>query len=50
LWVLDNCEYLITGAAGLVRAIVRRCPGVTVVATSREPLGSTASGFTAFRR
>ncbi len=39
LLVLDNCEHLVTGVAGLVSAINRRCPRVAVLATSREPLG-----------
>jgi class 3 adenylate cyclase len=38
LIVLDNCEHLIGGCAKTVDAIVRRCPGVHLVATSREPL------------
>ena len=39
LLVLDNCEHLIDGCAKTADAIVRRCPQVHVVATSREPLG-----------
>jgi len=39
LIVLDNCEHLIGGCAKTVDAIVRRCPRVHLVATSREPLG-----------
>jgi predicted ATPase len=38
LIVLDNCEHLIGGCAKTADAIVRRCPQVHVVATSREPL------------
>jgi len=37
--VLDNCEHLIGGCAKMADAIVRRCPRVRLVATSREPLG-----------
>jgi predicted ATPase/class 3 adenylate cyclase len=37
--VLDNCEHLIGGCAKTAEAIVRRCPKVRLVATSREPLG-----------
>lgn len=36
--VLDNCEHVLADAAELVDRIVGRCSGVTVLATSREPL------------
>jgi predicted ATPase/DNA-binding SARP family transcriptional activator len=36
--VLDSCEHVIDAAATLVRAIIQECPGITVLATSREPL------------
>ncbi|KWT63283.1 regulator [Streptomyces albus subsp. albus] len=39
LLVLDNCEHVIGAAAGLAHAVLAGCPGVTVLATSREPLG-----------
>jgi len=39
LIVVDNCEHLIGGCAKAVEAIVRRCPRVHLLATSREPLG-----------
>ena len=39
LIVLDNCEHVLSQAAAVVSAVVRSCPGVTVLATSREPLG-----------
>ncbi|MEO3860289.1 BTAD domain-containing putative transcriptional regulator [Acrocarpospora sp. B8E8] len=39
LLVLDNCEHVIDGAAGLAHAIAERCPSVRVLATSRESLG-----------
>ena len=39
LIVLDNCEHLIGGCAKTAEAIVRRCPRVRLIATSREPLG-----------
>ena len=38
LLVLDNCEHLIGEVARVVVALVRRCPHVTILATSREPL------------
>jgi predicted ATPase/class 3 adenylate cyclase len=39
LVVVDNCEHLIGGCATTAEAIVRRCPKVRLLATSREPLG-----------
>ncbi|MFJ7911066.1 AfsR/SARP family transcriptional regulator [Kitasatospora sp. NPDC096204] len=39
LLVLDNCEHLIQAAADLADALLAECPGLTVLATSREPLG-----------
>ena len=38
LIVLDNCEHLVAVAAQMVDALVRQCPLLTVLATSREPL------------
>jgi predicted ATPase/DNA-binding XRE family transcriptional regulator len=39
LIVLDNCEHLIGACAKTAEAILRGCPRVRLVATSREPLG-----------
>lgn len=39
LLVLDNCEHVVEAAASLVGELLGRCPGVFVLATSREPLG-----------
>jgi predicted ATPase/class 3 adenylate cyclase len=39
LIVLDNCEHLIDACAKTADALVRRCPRLRLVATSREPLG-----------
>jgi non-specific serine/threonine protein kinase len=39
LLVLDNCEHLIGACADLVNLLVRRCPKLSILATSREPLG-----------
>jgi predicted ATPase/class 3 adenylate cyclase len=36
LLVLDNCEHLLAAVAKLVTRIERTCPGVVVLATSRE--------------
>ncbi|MGW8060956.1 AfsR/SARP family transcriptional regulator [Streptomyces ziwulingensis] len=39
LIVLDNCEHVVEAAARLAEELLARCPGLTVLATSREPLG-----------
>ncbi|MFF9276046.1 AfsR/SARP family transcriptional regulator [Streptomyces griseosporeus] len=39
LLILDNCEHVVDAAARLVEELLARCPGLTVLATSREPLG-----------
>ncbi|MEU3845279.1 BTAD domain-containing putative transcriptional regulator [Streptomyces sp. NPDC028635] len=39
LLILDNCEHLIGAAAALAETLLTRCPGLTILATSREPLG-----------
>jgi predicted ATPase/DNA-binding SARP family transcriptional activator len=39
LLVVDNCEHLVAAAAALVDHLLARCPGLRVLATSREPLG-----------
>ncbi|WP_405618706.1 AfsR/SARP family transcriptional regulator [Streptomyces sp. NBC_01508] len=39
LILLDNCEHVVDAAARLAEELLARCPGVTVLATSREPLG-----------
>ncbi|MFV2177793.1 BTAD domain-containing putative transcriptional regulator [Actinomadura sp. LOL_011] len=40
LLVLDNCEHVVEQAAELAEGLLRRVPGLRVLATSREPLGS----------
>ena len=47
LIVVDNCEHVIGGCAKTADAIVRRCPRVHLLATSREPLG--VGGETLYR-
>jgi predicted ATPase/class 3 adenylate cyclase len=39
LIVLDNCEHLIGACAKTADAVLRRCPKVHLLVTSREPLG-----------
>lgn len=39
LLVLDNCEHLLDSCAQLSASILEACPGVRILATSREPLG-----------
>jgi predicted ATPase/DNA-binding CsgD family transcriptional regulator len=38
LVVLDNCEHQVETCAALVDDLLRTCPGVRILATSREPL------------
>jgi predicted ATPase/DNA-binding SARP family transcriptional activator len=38
LVVLDNCEHLITACAELAGRLLDKCPGLTILATSREAL------------
>ena len=39
LLLLDNCEHLLAACAALVERLLATCPGVTILASSREPLG-----------
>jgi non-specific serine/threonine protein kinase len=39
LVILDNCEHLLAPCADFCRVALERCPKLTIVATSREPLG-----------
>ncbi len=41
LVVLDNCEHLLDASAELVVALLGGAPGLTLLATSREPIGVT---------
>ncbi len=38
LIVLDNCEHLVAACTGLVEALLRACPNLRMLVTSREPL------------
>jgi non-specific serine/threonine protein kinase len=40
LLLLDNCEHLATACAALAEAILAKCPGCRVLATSRAVLGA----------
>ena len=39
LFVIDNCEHVVTSVSAVVQQLLDACPGVHVLATSREPLG-----------
>ena len=41
LVVLDNCEHLLESVAALIDRIVTDCPGITLLTTSRHPIGIT---------
>lgn len=47
LVILDNCEHLVDACAVLSSSLLRRCSGLAMLATSREPLGVV--GETAYR-
>ena len=40
LVILDNSEHLLAACAALVEVLLQNCPGLAVLATSREPLGA----------
>lgn len=41
LILLDNCEHLLDSSAELIVALLGACPALTLLATSREPIGVT---------
>ena len=41
LILLDNCEHLLDPSAELIVALLGACPALTLLATSREPIGVT---------
>ncbi|MFE9555870.1 BTAD domain-containing putative transcriptional regulator [Streptomyces sp. NPDC006703] len=45
LLVLDNCEQIIEEAALLAHHLLSRCPGLRILATSREALGITGESL-----
>ena len=42
LLILDNCEHVVESVADLVSALIARTPALTVLTTSRAPLGLAA--------
>jgi non-specific serine/threonine protein kinase len=45
LLVLDNCEHLIDACAQLAETLLRACPRLRILASSREPLGIAGEAF-----
>ena len=45
LLVLDNCEHLLDACAVLAVALLRECPRLHVLATSRQALGITGEAI-----
>ncbi|AJE41648.1 ATP-binding protein [Streptomyces nodosus] len=45
LLVLDNCEQVVRGVAGLVQALVSRAKELRILTTSRAPLGLTSESL-----
>ncbi|HVE91313.1 MAG TPA: tetratricopeptide repeat protein [Actinomycetota bacterium] len=41
LLVLDACQHVLPAATRLVEAVLRSCPGVRILATTRDPFGLT---------
>jgi len=39
LLILDNCEHVVTESAAFCQRALERCPHLSIIATSREPLG-----------
>jgi len=39
LLILDNCEHLVAACAGLAEQLLRQCPRLKILASSREALG-----------
>ena len=44
LLLLDNCEHLLDASAELITALLARCPALTLLTTSREPIGVRRRG------
>jgi predicted ATPase/DNA-binding CsgD family transcriptional regulator len=41
LLLVDNCEHVLAGAGAVIAALLDAAPGLTILATSREPVGYT---------
>ncbi|TAH49186.1 MAG: tetratricopeptide repeat protein [Chloroflexota bacterium] len=41
LLIFDNCEHLLDACAGLIETLLRACPELKILTTSREPLSLT---------
>jgi predicted ATPase/DNA-binding CsgD family transcriptional regulator/class 3 adenylate cyclase len=45
LIVLDNCEHLLDACATLAEDLLRACPALVILATSREPVGGAGEAI-----
>ena len=45
LLILDNCEHLLDACASLSDTLLKHCPQLKILATSREPLGLTGEAI-----
>ena len=45
LMILDNCEHLLDAVVQVADALLRRCPDLRIVATSREALGMSGESL-----
>src|SRR5919106_4083265 len=45
LLIVDNCEHLLDACAQLIDTLLKSCPHLKILATSREPLGITGEAI-----
>ncbi len=45
LLILDNCEHLLDACAQLTDTLLKHCPNLKILATSREPMGITGEAL-----
>jgi predicted ATPase/DNA-binding XRE family transcriptional regulator len=45
LLIVDNCEHLLDACAHLIDTLLKSCPHLKILATSREPLGITGEAI-----
>jgi predicted ATPase len=45
LLVLDNCEHVLDACAQMIDAVLKTCPQLTILTTSREPLNITGEAI-----